>query len=160
MTMTIRSDAFAQGERIPEKFTGDGQDVSPPLSWDGVPEAAMTLVLVCDDPDAPSPEPWVHWVVYGIPASAAGLPEALPNFEQLESPAGARQGKNSWPHGVTIGYRGPMPPEGHGLHHYRFRLYALDISFDFQPALDKRTILSAISGHVLAEAELIGTHSR
>jgi Raf kinase inhibitor-like YbhB/YbcL family protein len=160
MGMKIGSDAFEHGKQIPRRFTGEGEDVSPPLWWDGVPDGTKQLVLICDDPDAPTQEPWVHWVLYGLPEGTTSLPEGVPASERLELPSGALQGKNSWPHGVTTGYRGPMPPEGHGLHHYRFRLYALDNAFDFQPGLEKQTILSAITGHVLAEAELVGTYER
>jgi Raf kinase inhibitor-like YbhB/YbcL family protein len=160
MTMSIRSEAFEHGAAIPKKFTGEGQDLSPPLSWDGVPNSTKQLTLICEDSDAPSPEPWVHWVVYGIPPTATRLPEATPPRENLETPPGAMQGKNSWPHGVTIGYRGPMPPPGHGVHHYHFRLYALNAEFDFQPGLEKGTLLSAFAEHVLAEAELVGTYER
>jgi Raf kinase inhibitor-like YbhB/YbcL family protein len=160
MTMTIRSEAFEQGARIPKKFTGEGQDVSPPLRWEGAPNGTKQLALICDDPDAPSPEAWVHWVMYGIPPTVSSLTEAIPPTDTLDTPPGAMQGKNSWPHGVTIGYRGPMPPPGHGVHHYHFRLYALNEEFDFQSGLQKRTLLSAITGHVLAEAELVGTYER
>jgi Raf kinase inhibitor-like YbhB/YbcL family protein len=160
MNMTIRSDAFENGGWMPKEFTGEGLDVSPPLSWEGVPDSTKQFVLICDDPDAPTPEPWVHWVLYGIPPTTTSLPEALPPTGKLDMPSGALQGKNSWPHGATTGYRGPMPPEGHGVHHYHFRLYALNTTFDFQPALEKRTLLSAIARHVLAEAELVGTYER
>ena len=82
MSMTIRSDAFENGERIPKRFTGEGEDVSPPLGWNGVPDATKQLVLVCDDPDAPTQEPWVHWVLYGIPATTTSVPEAWTCFSR------------------------------------------------------------------------------
>ncbi len=160
MSMTISSAAFKHGERIPERFTGEGDDVSPPLQWKGVPAGTKQFVLICDDSDAPSPQPWVHWVLYGVPATTTGLIEGLPTTEKLDVPPGALQGKNSWSLGVTTGYRGPMPPAGHGLHHYHFRLYALDHEFDFEPGLEKRTVVSAIAGHILAEAEIVGTYER
>ena len=160
MVMIVRSDAFENGAPIPTRFTGDGKDVSPPLSWEGVPDAAEQLVVICEDPDAPTLEPWVHWVLYEIPPETESLPEGLPTIGKLEVPPGSLQGKNSWPHGNTTGYRGPMPPQGHGIHHYHFRLYALDTKFDFEPGLEKRTLLSAMAGHILAEAELVGTYEK
>ena len=128
-TITVRSTAFDDGQPIPKKFTEDGQDVSPPLAWDGGPEGTKELALICDDPDAPSREPWVHWVIYKIPATVRGLPEGLPTDASLESRSSAMQGKNSWPDGRTIGYRGPAPPPGR-VHHYHFKVYALDRELD------------------------------
>lgn len=160
MSMKLTSTAFKHGEPVPQRHTGEADDVSPPLRWEGVPKETKQFVLICEDPDAPCPQPWVHWVLYGIPATVRELPESLPAAGQLDDPPGARQGRNSWSLGVTTGYRGPMPPAGHGLHHYHFRLYALDHEFDFEPGLEKRTVVSAIAGHILAEAELIGTYER
>jgi Raf kinase inhibitor-like YbhB/YbcL family protein len=157
MTMKITSPAFTHGSPIPARYTGDGQDASPPLTWSGVPAGAVELALICDDPDAPRAEPWVHWVLYKIPASATGLAEGIPGKETLSAPAGAMQGLNTWP---VVGYRGPAPPHGHGVHHYRFHLYALDAALTLQPRLTKAELLQAIKGHVLAEAELVGTYQR
>jgi hypothetical protein len=160
MSMSLSSEAFADGARIPRKHTGDGEDRSPPLRWDGLPDGAVELALICDDPDAPSPQPWVHWVLYGIPASASGLPAGLPPGTRLAEPVAAMQGRNSWSGGRTTGYRGPAPPPRHGLHHYHFRLYALDARLDLKPGVDKPALLAAIKGHVLAEAVLTGTYER
>jgi Raf kinase inhibitor-like YbhB/YbcL family protein len=160
MKIRVSSPAFATGERIPQLFTGDGQDVSPPLVWDGVPENAKELALICDDPDAPTPEPWVHWVLYKLSPTVRELPQGVPPGEQMDHPVAAMQGLNSWPSGQTIGYRGPAPPPGHGVHHYHFRLYALDCELTVNPGLDKRTLLQAMDGHVLAEGELMGTYER
>jgi len=110
-----------------------------------------------DDPDAPRDEPWVHWVIYKIPPSAKGLPEAVPATESLDDPPDALQGNNTWP---AIGYRGPAPPKGHGTHHYHFKLYALDVELDAKAGLGKAELLKAIKGHTLATAELIGTYER
>lgn len=99
-------------------------------------------------------------MIYGIPAGVSGLPEGVPKTSRLEQPEGAMQGKNSWPSGQTIGYRGPMPPPGHGVHRYFFRLYALDAPLKLQPGLDKKALLKAMSGHVVGEGQLIGTYSR
>ena len=156
----VTSSAFDQGEPIPKKYTGEGADVSPPLAWSGVPEGTKELALVCDDPDAPTAEPWVHWVIYKIPATATGLPEGVPDKPRLKDPSGALQGKNSWPNGQTIGYRGPMPPPGHGTHHYHFTLYALDVRLPVEPGETKKALLEEIADHVIAKGTLTGTYKR
>jgi Raf kinase inhibitor-like YbhB/YbcL family protein len=161
MTMQITSSAFNEGESIPKKYTGEGADVSPPLAWTGVPEKAKELVLICDDPDAPRAEPWVHWVIYKIPADAKGLKEGIPQKPRLTEPAGALQGKNSWPAGQkNIGYRGPYPPPGHGRHRYYFTLYALEAKMVAEAGMDKEAILQEIDQHVLAKGQLMGTYQR
>jgi Raf kinase inhibitor-like YbhB/YbcL family protein len=154
-TIQVRSTAFGPGLPIPKRFTEDGEDVSPALSWLGVPQGAKELALIVDDPDAPTPQPWVHWVLYGIPASTTNLAEAQPKRERLES--GALQGKNSWD---TIGYRGPSPPKGHGTHHYHFTVYALDTTLHLAAGADKAAVTKAMSGHVLAQGEVVGTYQR
>ena len=159
-TLKISTDAFNPNGPIPSKHTGEGDDVSPALAFSGVPDGAKSLAIICDDPDAPRPEPWVHWIIYNIPAGSESLPEGVPRDAEPASPAGTRQGINSWPAG-NVGYRGPMPPPGHGVHHYHFRLYALDTTLDVAPAkADKDTLLSAMKGHVLDEAEVVGTYER
>jgi len=157
MTLTIRSSAFADQARIPKRFTGDGEDVSPELSWSGVPAGAKELALICDDPDAPTPEPWVHWVIYKIPTTATGLRENVPKTGSISEPAGVMQGVNSW---GTIGYRGPAPPKGHGVHHYHFKLYAVDTALNVAAGVDKKKLLSAMQGHIIAQGELVGTYER
>ncbi|GMU21799.1 MAG: UPF0098 protein [Phycisphaerae bacterium] len=156
-TITVQSTAFQNNRQIPRQHTGDGRNISPALSWSGIPAGAKELALIVDDPDAPRPEPWVHWLVYKIPADIKCLREELPPAEHVSSPAGALQGKNSW--GGT-GYRGPEPPRGHGIHHYHFKVYALDTKLRTPPGADKATLLAAMEGHVLAEGELIGTYER
>jgi Raf kinase inhibitor-like YbhB/YbcL family protein len=160
LTITVTSTAFAQGHAIPKKYTGEGADVSPPLTWSGVPEAAKELVLICDDPDAPTKEPWVHWVLYKVPAKTQGLPEGIARRPHPKDPPGVLQGKNSWPDGDTIGYRGPMPPPGHGVHHYYFKLYALDAEQDIEPGLSKNALMEKIRKHILAEGALMGAYER
>jgi Raf kinase inhibitor-like YbhB/YbcL family protein len=157
--LNVTSDVLQQGKPIPKKYTGDGEDVSPPLSWSGVPAGTKQLALICDDPDAPRDEPWVHWVIYAIPPEAAGLPEGVPRSERLENPPGALQGRNSWP-SDSIGYRGPAPPPAHDAHRYFFKLYALDTALKLEPGLSKDELLSAIKDHVLAEGQLLGTYDR
>lgn len=159
--MRLAGPAFAHNEPIPRKYTVDGDDVSPLLTWSNVPSAAKELALICDDPDAPDPEnprkdPWVHWVIYKIPVTAAGLPEAIPQELRPGEPAGAVQGQNSWDPPVNIGYRGPSPPIGR--HRYFFKLYALSEELTVEPGLDKRALLSAMEGKILAQAQLVGTY--
>lgn len=160
MAIELASDAFTQHAEIPRTYTGDGQDISPPLKWRNVPPDVKEFALVCDDPDAPSAEPWVHWVLYKISAEIDELPEDLPSDAKLKIPQGALQGLNSWPSGRNIGYRGPAPPRGHGTHHYHFRIYALDAPLKLPPKCDKAALLEAMQGHILGEGELIGTYSR
>ena len=155
----LTSPAFAEGQPIPKKYTGEGQDVSPPLEWSKLPEGTKELALVCDDPDAPRKEPWVHWVIYKIPADAAGLPEGVEAVAKPKRPAGVAQGKNSWPDGENLGYRGPMPPPGKP-HRYFFKLYALDQALDVPPGLTKEELLEKTSGHRLGEGQLMGTYQR
>jgi hypothetical protein len=157
MSLTIQSPAFVSNSPIPKRFTGDGEDISPKLSWSGVPEGAKSLALIVDDPDAPTPEPWVHWLIYNIPATAAGLPENIAKTPTLTAPQGALQGTNSW---GNAGYGGPAPPPGHGVHHYHFKLYALDAVLSVQSGLSKAQLLSATEGHVLAQGEFVGTYQR
>jgi Raf kinase inhibitor-like YbhB/YbcL family protein len=159
MSLTITSTAFKDGEAIPKKCTGEGFDYSPALEWSGVPEAAKELVLICDDPDAPGNEPWVHWVIYKIPAGTNGLKEGVPRKPRLTDPPGALQGKNSW-QSDNIGYRGPLPPAGSGTHHYHFKLYALEGKLAVEPGMNKDAILQEIEDHVIAEGELVGTYKR
>jgi Raf kinase inhibitor-like YbhB/YbcL family protein len=149
----ISSTAFAAGDGIPAQYTCEGRDRAPPLDFAEVPPAARSLVLIVDDPDAPDPAApkmtWVHWVVYDLPPSTSGLPEggALP--------AGARDGLNDW---RRIGYGGPCPPMGR--HRYYFKLYALDTTLAFAHPPTKQQLEQAMKGHVLAQAELVGTYLR
>jgi Raf kinase inhibitor-like YbhB/YbcL family protein len=160
MTIELTSAAFENGGKIPQKFTEDGSDVSPPLAWNNVPQHTRQFALVVDDPDAPSAQPWVHWVIYAIGRDVRALAADVPPQPRPETPAGARQGRNSWKSGRTVGYRGPAPPRGSGIHHYHFHLYALDADLDLEPELDNAALLRAIEGHVLGEGELVGTYQR
>jgi Raf kinase inhibitor-like YbhB/YbcL family protein len=153
MTIQITSTAFAEGQPIPKKYTGEGTDLSPPLAWSNLPKGTKELALICDDPDAPNGD-WVHWVIYKIPADAKGLPEGVARDPKLKEPAGALQGENSWP---STGYRGPLPPPGK-VHHYYFKLYALDAPLQVEPGLDKPALLKQIKGHELGKGELMGTY--
>ena len=152
MSFQITSAAFAEGAAIPRRFTGQGDDISPPLAWDHAPAGTRSFALVCDDPDAPAGT-WIHWVVYDIPADTTSLPEAVAAERKLAS--GAVQGTNSW---GRLGYGGPMPPSG--THRYFFKIYALDTELDLEPGQTRKTLLEAMKGHVLAEAQLMGRYTR
>lgn len=159
MSIKLSSAAFGNERPIPKQFTGYGDDLSPPLAWNDPPPATQQFVLICEDPDAPTPEPWVHWTLYNIPADVRSLSPGLPARRTLQHPAGVAQGCNSWgPR--QFGYRGPAPPSGHGVHHYHFRIFALDTALALKPGIDKSTLLSAIQGHVLDKGELIGLYQR
>ena len=157
MALQLTSPAFETGGTIPKKFTCDGPDVSPALKWSDPPSGTQSFAVIMDDPDAPRAEPWVHWVLYKVPAGTTALAEGIPTSEKLSEPDGALQGKNSW---GTIGYRGPAPPPGHGVHHYHFKLYALDAALALKPGADKKALLDAMAGHILAQGEVIGTYQR
>ena len=152
MKLTLSSSAFAHQGAIPLRYTCDGEDVSPPLAWNGVPVTAKSLALIVDDPDAPDPRApqrtWVHWVLYNLPTTLKELGEGA----RVET---AMDGLNDW---RAIGYRGPCPPVGR--HRYFFKLYALDIVL---PDLDRPTkarLLGAMQGHVMVETHLIGTYQK
>jgi hypothetical protein len=160
----LSSEAFANNAKIDERHTVNGDDVSPALSWSGAPAETVSFALICDDPDAPSPDapaddPWVHWVIYNIPADATSLPAGLPKELELSTVSGALQGVNSWPL-ENVGYRGPAPPPGSGQHRYIFRLYALDATLQLEAGASKEELLAAMQGHTLAEGKLIGVFER
>jgi Raf kinase inhibitor-like YbhB/YbcL family protein len=157
MSLKVRSPAFAEGTPIPRRYTGDGEDLSPPLSWSGLPAAARELALIVDDPDAPTKEPWVHWVIYHLPATLHELKEGIAPVVDAQVAPGVVQGKNSW---NSVGYRGPAPPKGHGTHRYYFKLYALDTSLPLLDGLDKAGLLKKMEGHILSLAQLMGTYHR
>lgn len=152
MVIALTSSAFGNEETIPAKYTCDGSNASPPLSWSGVPTATKSVALIADDPDAPAGT-WVHWVIYDIPRSQTQLPEGVPPEKTLRG--GAKQGINS---SGTIGYTGPCPPSG--THRYYFRLYALDTTLELDPGIRKPQLLEAMRGHVLAEGVLMGRYSK
>lgn len=155
-TLTVQTEAFSPGETIPEKYTGEGEDISPPIRWSDVPDGTKELALIMDDPDAPNTT-WVHWVLYRIPADVTELEAGIPTNKELETPAGALQGTNSWD---NIGYGGPMPPPGHGTHHYHFKVYALAAPVELAAGATKEQLLGAMEGHILAQGEVMGTYER
>jgi Raf kinase inhibitor-like YbhB/YbcL family protein len=158
--LRLQTSVFTEGKPIPKEYTGEGEDLSPPLTWIQAPAEAKEFALICEDPDAPRPEPWVHWVIFKIPGDATELPEGVPRRPPVDYPAGARQGVNSFPDD-NVGYRGPMPPPGHGRHRYYFRLYALSAEIDLPPGeTTKEELLAAMRGRILAESTLMGTYER
>jgi Raf kinase inhibitor-like YbhB/YbcL family protein len=156
MSMSLKSPAFAHLDEAPKQYTCDGADISPALNWTEIPANAKSLVLIVDDPDAPDPAApkmtWVHWLLYNIPPSSSGLTE---NIAPNDLPEGTLQGRNDW---KQTGYRGPCPPIGR--HRYFFKLYALDIELPDLNEPDKARLEKAMSGHILDQAELIGTYQR
>jgi Raf kinase inhibitor-like YbhB/YbcL family protein len=154
MALSISSSAFTDQAEIPSRFTCEGDDVSPALAWSGIPAGTKSLALVVDDPDAPDPAApkmtWVHWVVYDMPASATALGEAVKTL-----PAGSREGLNDW---KRTGYGGPCPPIGR--HRYFHKLYALDAVLGDLQTPTKAALEQAMKGHVLAEAQLVGTYQK
>ena len=157
MGIALQSPAFGPGAQIPAVHTADGRDVSPPIQWSGIPADAEELALICDDPDAPRAEPWVHWVIHGISPTEHGLTEGVAKAPNPTSPTGARQGVNDF---GRIGFGGPAPPRGHGTHHYHFRLYVLDKGLNLRAGASKKELLAAMEGHVLGQGELVGTYQR
>ncbi len=152
MQLEIKSTAFKEGGPIPKKYTCDGTDISPPLLWTQPPEGTKSLVLICDDPDAPMGT-WVHWVLYGLSPDTLELPEDVPDKKEVLG--GAKQGTNDF---RRIGYGGPCPPGG--THRYYFKLYAIDSEPDLSSGATKKEVLESIEGHVLAEGQLMGRYSR
>ncbi|HNS99105.1 MAG TPA: YbhB/YbcL family Raf kinase inhibitor-like protein [Polyangiaceae bacterium] len=153
-SLQLSSSAFEPASSIPTRYTCEGEDLSPPLSWKGIPEGTQSLVLIVDDPDAPDPAApkmtWVHWILYDIPPSCESLAEGI---RQL--PAGTKQGINSW---KKTGYGGPCPPIGN--HRYFHKLYALDKTLASMETPDKDAVVAAMQGHILAQAVLMGTYQK
>ena len=154
MSLTITSTAFVNDGAIPVLYTCEGKDISPPLAWSGAPPNTKSFALIVDDPDAPDPAApkmtWVHWVLYDLPASASGLPEAV---KTPALPEGAREGTNDW---SRTRYGGPCPPVGR--HRYFHKLYALDTMLQGLGRPNKATVEKAMQGHIVARAELVGTY--
>lgn len=152
MSFRIFSPAFEEGNPIPREYTCDGSDNSPELLWDEVPANAKSFVLMVNDPDAPAGD-WVHWIIYNIPAEKRGLQQNIAGEKRF--PDGTLQGRNSW---HQVKYGGPCPPGG--THRYFFKLYALDTMLNLEPGVERQEILHHMQGHILAEAQLMGTYTR
>ena len=152
MAFTLKSSAFTHEAMIPSEYTCDGKNISPELSWDGVPDGTKSLALIADDPDAPS-KTWVHWVVFNLPPDTRKLPENFTKTPELEN--GTIQGITSF---RKNGYGGPCPPGG--THRYYFKLYALDTLLDLGPSAEKSDVVQAMDGHLLGQAVLMGRYTR
>lgn len=152
--MHLTSPAFTNGGPVPVRYTCDGEDLSPPLAWSGAPPGAQSFALLCDDPDAPAGT-WHHWAAFDVPADVVNFDEGMPSRETVGA---IRQALNDF---GRFGYGGPCPPRGHGLHHYHFRLLALDVkSLGLKGRVRCREVERAVQPHVLATAELVGTFGR
>ena len=156
MAFKLSSAVFTDGGEIPTRYTCEGEDISAPLKWEGVPEGARSLVLIVDDPDAPDPDApkmtWVHWVLYNIPPEVTALPEGAAS---AALPSGTGEGLNDW---KRTGYGGPCPPVGR--HRYFHKLYALDTLLEKMDRPTKAQIESAMRGHVIAKTEIVGTYEK
>ena len=151
--LKVFSPAFERGQELGSRYTCDGENVSPPIEWGKGPENTKFYVLICEDPDAPGDRPWIHWILYNIPASTDSLPENVEKEQRLSD--GAIQDINDF---KQYGYGGPCPPGG--THRYFFKVYALDTVLKAGPGLSKKKLLREIEGHILARGELMGTYSR
>jgi Raf kinase inhibitor-like YbhB/YbcL family protein len=155
----VESPVMADGETIPRVHTPDGRNLSPPLTWSQLPEGTRELAVVCADFGAGNPPPWVHWIIYSIPATASGLPEGLPIVSDRQMPAeisGSIQGFNSWGRPY---YRGPAPPTG-TPHLYHFTVYALDAALGLESGLTREEFLEAVDGHIIGRGELVPVYER
>jgi Raf kinase inhibitor-like YbhB/YbcL family protein len=158
-TITVASPTLKADETMPRDYTPDGRNLSPPLTWSNVPTGAKEIAVVCEDPDAGNPPPFVHWVIYKIPATAKGLPEGIPIDPAAPMPpeiAGAIQGVSGFRRPI---YRGPAPPPGKP-HHYHFVVYALDADLGLKPGLTRAGLLTAIDGHVIGRGEIVSIYER
>jgi len=153
MSFTLKATAFPNGGVIPKKYTCDGADLSPALSWDDAPAGTQSLALIVDDPDAPMGT-WTHWLIWNIPAKATLLPEDTPKMNLLDN--GARQGGNDF---KRIGYGGPCPPPGKP-HRYFFKLYALDARLEVKAGAVRSELEPALQPHILEQAQWMGTYGR
>ena len=156
MTLTLTSGAYFDGGAIPDTYTCQGKDISPPLAWTGVPDGTQSLVLIIDDPDAPDPKApktiWSHWVLYNIPPDAAGLKEGI---SPKELPPGTQQGQNDW---KRLGYGGPCPPIGR--HRYRHKLYALDTVLEPMNSPTRTMLETVMEKHIIEQTQLVATYQK
>ena len=153
-SFVLTSTAFTNNSNIPAKFSCDGQNISPPLQWEGAPSNTLSFALVLHDPDAPLSGGFTHWVIYDIPSGVKSLDENLPKTALLAN--GATQGNNG---SNALGYTGPCPPAGKA-HHYNFTLYALDIVFNLRSGISQNQLETTMKGHILAQTRLTGLYQR
>jgi Raf kinase inhibitor-like YbhB/YbcL family protein len=155
--LTVSSSAFRDGGTIPEEYTDYGKGKSIPLSWSNPPSGTKSIAIIIEDPDAKTPHPFVHWLIYNIPAGTKRLEAGLPTKPRLDAPKGALQGRNS--NGST-GYFGPRPPKGDPPHHYKVKVYAIDQELTIEPGADEDALFKAMRGHILGQGQLVGTVQR
>jgi Raf kinase inhibitor-like YbhB/YbcL family protein len=153
----VRSPEFTAGEWLPRKFTQEGANVSPLIIWKQIPEATKELVLICEDPNAPIPEPFVHWLIYGISPTRTSLPGDIRADSPPEVLQGAKQGKNSK---GKIGYIGPFPPIGSGPHFYHFQLFAIGKELNLPAGVERHELVKKMSGNILGQGTFIGIYER
>jgi Raf kinase inhibitor-like YbhB/YbcL family protein len=156
-SITVQAATFKNNDPIPLAQTAYDKSISPALNWSGAPKNTKTFALMLEDPDSVSPQPFIHWLVANIPASRNNLPANLPAGALLKSVGGAQQGAGS---GGNIGYFGPQPPAGSGVHHYHFQIFALDEKLNLPSGFDRQALLGAMKNHVLAKGQIIGTFER
>jgi Raf kinase inhibitor-like YbhB/YbcL family protein len=149
--LLVSTKSFPEDGPIPARYAGEGA-APPELRWSGVPREAQELVVLCEDPDAPMPKPCVHWVLYGIAPLSSSLPEG---FSPEATPGAVKSGKNST---GRVGFMGPKPPRGHGVHHYHFQVFALDSTLTLGAGADRDALVAAMKGHVIATGEVVGTY--
>ena len=155
--LSVHSPAFYGNQPIPAHHAADGANVSPPLRFTGIPAGARSIAVLVEDPDAPTPRPFVHWVIYNIGPDARGLAAAIPAGQKVPSLGDARQGRND---NGSVGWFGPRPPEGDPPHHYHFQVFALDRKLDLKGNVTRDDLVKAMRGRVLAKGEVIGTYER
>jgi len=156
--ITVTSPAFNAGQPLPVDYTADGKNISPPIAWSNLPAGTKEIALIHEDPTAPTPQPFVHWLIYKIPATAKALPENIPMEGALPADlAGALQGTSGF---RRVGYRGPAPPKPGRVHEYHFIVYALSEPLDVQAGLTKAQLLEAMKGKIIGQGEIIGTYER
>jgi Raf kinase inhibitor-like YbhB/YbcL family protein len=159
-TITVTSPAFTHGQPLPVDYTADGKNISPPIDWSNLPKGTREIAVVHEDPTVPMPQPFVHWVIYKIPASATGLPENISPDPATAMPSqlsGALQGVSGF---RRPGYRGPAPPKPGRVHEYHFIVYALSEPLDVEAGLTKAQLLEAMKGKIIGQGEIVGTYER
>lgn len=154
-SILVVSSVFKNDEIIPKKYTCEGENINPPLQISGIPKNTKSLAIIVDDPHAPIGT-FVHWIAWNIPP-VDRIPEGIPKMERIEKPLSMFQERNDF---GRIGYDGPCPPRGHGIHHYHFKIYALDTFLDLQPGSKKEDLEKAMKGHIVGFGELVGIFER
>lgn len=157
-TVVVTSDAFTDGGALPRRYAKEGDNVSPPLRFANLPPGTREVVVLCEDPDAPMPHPYLHWLAYRIEPGTTELPEGITQGAEVAEPMPhARQAKNANGH---LGYDGPAPPPGHGVHHYHFQVFALGRPLEVSASPSREEIVDGMRGYVIGYGEIVGTYER